>query len=218
MILAIDAAWTNTEPSGVALMERTGADWRCLAVAPSYDSFLRIAEGQSVDWSDRRFLGTEADVGRLLLAAQALSGGKQVDIVTLDMPVATVPITSRRAADDAISKAYGARWCAALTPNSERPGPIGERLSAAFRCAGYPLATSDQRSGETPRLVEVYPHPALLSFLGRDRRVPYKVSKAKRYWPDESRTGRIEKLLSEFAAIRDAAASAFDFRLQLPEA
>lgn len=44
-VLGIDAAWTEKEPAGVALLEGRSEVWRCVAVAPSYDSFLALAEG-----------------------------------------------------------------------------------------------------------------------------------------------------------------------------
>jgi predicted RNase H-like nuclease len=52
--------------------------------------------------------------------------------------------------------------------------------------------------------LEVYPHPALLSLMARRMRVPYKVSKARKYWPGASADQRIKKLLAEFARIASA--------------
>jgi hypothetical protein len=49
-ILGIDAAWTEKEPSGMALLESSQVGWRCVAVTPSYGSFLALAEGTPVDW------------------------------------------------------------------------------------------------------------------------------------------------------------------------
>lgn len=123
-----------------------------------------------------------------------------MDLVTLDMPVAYAPFSSRRAADNAISQEFGARWCSAHTPNASRPGRLGAQLSRDLGTAGFPLATST-RSSATPALLEVYPHPALLSLLKRAQRVPYKVSKAGKYWPGFDVRARIALLLEEFGAI-----------------
>jgi predicted RNase H-like nuclease len=117
------------------------------------------------------------------------------------MPIARSPFAARRAADDAISREFGSRWCSAHTPNSARPGPLGERLSNDFSSAGFTLVTSMQVQPLGPSLIEVYPHPALLSLLGRNQRVPYKVSKAKKYWPALDISGRISSLLQEFDVI-----------------
>ena len=52
MVLGIDAAWTVVQPNGVAVVERgaAGGTWQCLALAPSYASFLGLAAGRPVDW------------------------------------------------------------------------------------------------------------------------------------------------------------------------
>lgn len=44
IVLGIDAAWTATQPSGVALVRRDAdGKGQCLALAPSYASFLALA-------------------------------------------------------------------------------------------------------------------------------------------------------------------------------
>lgn len=58
------------------------------------------------------------------------------------------------------------------------------------------------------RLVEVYPHPALLSLLKCDYRVPYKVAKSLSYWPETTITQRIETLLKKFRVILRALVNA----------
>jgi len=54
------------------------------------------------------------------------------------------------------------------------------------------------------RLVEVYPHPALLTLLECEYRVPYKVAKSYRYWPKLTVMQRIAALLNEFRVISEA--------------
>jgi predicted RNase H-like nuclease len=216
-ILGIDAAWTIGQPSGVALVQGQQSGWRCLAVAPSYDAFLGLAKRQPVDWTQASFAGSSANVSHLLDAAKVISGSS-VDVVALDMPVATVPFSSRRFADNEVSTEFGNRWCAAHTPNALRPGPLGLALSTALADSGYSISTRSE-AGSARRLLEVYPHPALLSLLGRPKRVPYKVSKARTYWPDLTTTQRIEALLSEFRSIWAALVAYFgDIGLALPRA
>jgi predicted RNase H-like nuclease len=161
-ILALDAAWTATEPSGVALVQGDSSGWRCVAVAPSYDEFVSVAKGRQIDWSRPNFKGTHPNALGLLDAARQLAGS-DIDLITIDMPIATVAIASRRAADDAVSTEFGSRWCSAHTPNSQRPGALGAALSSAFRNCGYPLRATTASRSQTPCLLEVYPHPALLS-------------------------------------------------------
>lgn len=207
-ILGIDAAWTATQPSGVALVQRQGARWRCIDAAPSYASFIERADGLLPDWS-RTAVGSVPDLAQVLQAATKLAGEPPA-LVTLDMPVATALIHGRRAADREVSRTFGAQWCSAHSPGPDRPGPLGAQLSLRFAEAGYPIATATTPGGTPHRLVEVYPHPALLALLRRDRRVPYKVGKASSYWKGAPVAVRIERLLTEFAAIRDGLATHID--------
>lgn len=200
-ILGIDAAWTAGQPSGVALAEETTRGWRCIAVAPSYESFIALADGISVDWSAPRIPGSPPPVELLLSATTRLTTA-HLSIVTIDMPIATVPITERRVADNEISKTFGSRHCSTHSPNHDRPGPLGAALSREFESQGYTIATKSDPVGTLNRLIEVYPHPALLSLLGREERVRYKVSKTKKYWRNISASEGRKKILEELHAIR----------------
>jgi len=209
VILGIDAAWTKKEPSAVAVVVRDSSDWRCVAVTPSYDSFLaRANDNIPLDWNTPHFLGSTPDAKKLLDAAKTLADG-HVTIVTIDMPVATIPIHGRRSADQAISKHFGGQGCSTHSPGDERPGQLGQSLSRKFEVEGYAIATTSDCSGTRSRLVEVYPHPALLKLLRCSYRVQYKVSKTNRYWPSTSKSERVENLLSKFVAIRDALEGVF---------
>ena len=208
MVLGIDAAWTAEQPSGVALVEVGGGRYRCIAVAPSYATFMALASDEPVPWGQRRFPGQAIDVKQVLEAACKIAQAS-VELVAVDMPMANVPISSRRSADDEISRAFGTRGCSTHTPSGTRPGDLGARLSAGFVSAGYPLATDATPVGTTPSLIEVYPHPAVLTLLRRDYRVPYKVAKAKRYFPRESPAQRTANLITEFRAIYDALGGVF---------
>ena len=203
VILGIDAAWTQHEPSGVAVVAFSRGSWRCCGVAPSYDAFLSLAGGNPVAWRTGRFAGSVPQARSLLDAAQKLAGAP-VDVVAVDMPVSRVPITGRRTADNRISSFYGRRGCATHSPSPTRPGPLGHALTQEFNNAGYSIAHALESPGERMRLVEVYPHPALLTLLARDYRVPYKVGKSRKYWPNTTVKQRITALLNEFHAIHQA--------------
>ena len=199
-ILAIDAAWTPTKPSGVAVVSNNGNGWQCRAVAPSYEHFFRQVASDASNLSGDRLTGSIPNVPQLLKAALQIAD-MPIDLVTVDMPVATVPFFSRREADNAVSREFGGRWCSAHSPTKTRPGRLGARLSNDFAAAGYTLSTTETPKCSTPCLIEVYPHPALLSLLKRDRRVPYKVTKSNRYWRDLDVCGRINTLLQAFQEI-----------------
>ena len=200
-VLGIDAAWTAHQPSGIALVQNTGSGWSCLAVAPSHEAFIAQASGQPWD-PQQKATGSRPDPAALLQASQQLAGA-EVSCVSVDMPLATSPITSRRAADPAISSRLGPKGCAVHSPSTERPGAIADQLRADFAALGYRLHTNGSEQS-APALIECYPHVALLALLKRDYRVPYKVSRSGRYWKAEKLTcsERIERLLEQFQAIK----------------
>lgn len=203
-VLGIDAAWTFREPSGVSLVVNKDGRWRVVCVAPSYGAFIRCSDGEPLDWTSRKPEGGTPDVPRLLDAAHRLSDSRVV-LVALDMPVSKIPFGGRRIADGAISREFGGRWCSAHSPSAKRPGPLGAKLTSQLRDAGFPLATaSSEGAGALPCTIEVYPHPALLTLLGRPKRVPYKVTKSKRYWPELDAGARIVELLKQFGSIDKA--------------
>jgi len=175
-ILGIDAAWTENNPAGVALVCETDSRWECIAAAPSYKDFLAFAEGKKISWSNTQ-KGTAPAADELIAAARKLCG-RDIDLVSADIPLATIPISGRRSADRAISKTFGKNWCSTHTPSSKRPGIIGQTLLNGFNGLGYVLATT-VINPKIRVLIECYPHPALLVLCNRERRLKYKVSKAR---------------------------------------
>ena len=100
-VLGIDAAWTATEPSGVALAVEMEGGWRLAAVEAGYDHFLERADG--ADPGLGRPCGATAETARLVAAVSRLVG-RGPDCVAMDMPVGPNPIVGRRGCDDAISR------------------------------------------------------------------------------------------------------------------
>ncbi len=208
-VLGLDAAWTERGTSGVALVRKEGGFWRCVAVAPSYWSFTRLAAGEAVDWSFCGESQAAVDPLKLLLAAGRLLGkvgadGAVTDAVTviaIDMPIGTVPIVGRRNSDNRISSAFGKIGCSTHSPSLLRPGKHGLALSSGFERAGYRIATADVPVSTPKCQFEVYPHPALVKLMNAEYRIGYKISKSARLWPDTSVELRIEKLLDQYRAI-----------------
>jgi predicted RNase H-like nuclease len=188
-VLGIDAAWTETNASGLALAAETSAGWELVAVAPSYQSFISDSGGRCVDSIPKAPDLLEACQNRL---------GRPVNIVAIDMPLSNKPIIGRRAADDAVSRAYGGRKCGTHTPSSKRPGKISDNLRKGFALAGYPLLTTAMSASG---LIEVYPHPALIELATAPERLKYKVGKARNYWPSLSPAERRQMLLRSWAEI-----------------
>ncbi len=193
-VLGIDAAWTEKEPSGVALLIKNGVRWHCLRVAPSYAAFC-----ETFSW-DEPVRGGKADVPRLLEVCANLVGQDALAVVAVDMPLATVPISGRRVADNLVSKYFGGRKCSVHSPTLERPGKVGAQLYEGFGNAGFPLAV--EAGSKIPTLLEVYPHVALLKLTCATERLPYKVSKNGSYWGKGLPAAeRKRRLLAQWAAI-----------------
>lgn len=192
-VLGIDAAWTEQQPSGVALVSDDGSGWRLIEVAASYEGLLREAGSQPI----ARHRGSVPDAAALLAVAEARAGCP-VDLVAIDMPLSLQPIITRRPSDNMISTVYGARHASTHTPSATRPGKISDALRAGFAALGYPLATS---AVEGRAIVEVYPHPALIELAAAERRLPYKASKVAKYWPGEPPTVRRQKLIEIWGQI-----------------
>ena len=213
-VLGIDAAWTNTQPSGVALASNFGTGWVLRAVAPSYNHFHALARGNT---PIARPSGSEPNAPALLASATALCGSEP-NLVAIDMPLSRQPITCRRASDNAVSQAYGSRHCSTHTPSSTRPGKISDDLTHGFRDAGYPLLTSApvKPSG----LVEVYPHPALVEYAQSPMRLKYKAGKGRTYWPSNTPIERRALLVQEWrliVTVLNARLPGVEEALQLPD-
>ena len=141
-VLGIDAAWTAHQPSGIALVQYTASAWSCLAVAPSYEAFIARASGQAWD-PEQKATGSRPDPAALLEASRQLAGA-ELSCVSVDMPLATSPITSRRAADTAISSRFGPKGCAVHShpPNAPAPSPISYAPSSPTLATPFtPIAT-----------------------------------------------------------------------------
>lgn len=133
----------------------------------------------------------------LLCAAEAIAGCA-VDLVAVDMPLSHEPIVDRRASDQAVSFAYGGRNAGTHSPNSERPGKIGEALAKGLRAAGYPLLTTEISERG---VIEVYPHPALVELADAPDRLPYKVGKIRKYWRDKTPAERKALVIEQWRTI-----------------
>ncbi|WP_201269259.1 DUF429 domain-containing protein [Sinorhizobium meliloti] len=192
-VLGIDAAWTEREPSGVALISDDGSGWRLVEVAASYDGFFLASDGEPIV----RHRGSLLDAKKIVTAVEGKTGSMP-DLVAIDMPLSRVPIVARRFSDNLISSLYGARGGGTHTPSSTRPGRISDDLRAGFDEAGYRLALTELRGRD---LIEVYPHPALIELAAADQRLPYKHSKIAKYWRQDLPAMRRQRLLEVWSGI-----------------
>lgn len=190
IVLGIDAAWTETEPSGVALVRKCGSGWTCQGLSPSYDQFIGLASGAAVNWDVRPPAG-RLNATALVRAAEKLAG-RQPDIVAVDMPLAKGSIERRRIADTVIARTFGGAWAGVHSPTAVRPGKLADHMRDEFVALGYTLATVER--ARLPVVLETYPHPIVMQLCGSRRRVPYKAGKTRTYWPDATMDQRRDQL------------------------
>lgn len=198
LVLGLDTAWTELGPSGVALVDASGTRSHVIAIAPGYDPFIEMAATRPVDWR-RNFKGCNPVIPKLLDAAKVLAG-KSVDVIAVDMPLSLKPISARRMADDAISKVFGGKGCSTHSPSADRPGPISEAIRKSASEMGYQLVTTRENK-PAKALLETYPHPAILALTAAPYRLPYKMQRARKYWPDLSPDQRRIKIVESLLHI-----------------
>jgi predicted RNase H-like nuclease len=213
-VLGIDAAWTQRQPSGVALLVEGRRGWRCAGLAPSYADFVRVAGGEAVDWARPRVDGGVLDAEALVRAVRRLAPKAKLLAVGVDMPLARGPITRRRPCDDAISRRFGKAKCGTHSPTPERPGRLSAHVRRAFEVAGFALAV--RPGSPRPAVLEVYPHVALLTLTGSEVRLRYKVARNRKFWPGLDPSERRQRLLDEWKRILRALRREVTFELDLP--
>lgn len=174
-VLGIDAAWTEHNDSGFALVEQADEGWRLTAAGSNIAEFARSCGLDATKG---------AGVAFGFVCAERLLGGRLPDLIAVDMPLSRQPIDRRRTSDIAISRRFGAQKCATHSPSADRPGRVSHRLHEDCKTRGYTLVTSAPPASARS-LAEVYPHPALLRLMNADERLRYKVNKTRIYWPKE---------------------------------
>jgi predicted RNase H-like nuclease len=190
-VLGIDAAWTKHNPSGFALIEKVGAHWRLRAAASNIEGFARDCGMEPAN---------EAGLDFAIACAERALGGRLPELIAVDMPLSRNPIVGRRASDIGVSRRFGAAKCATHSPSAARPGKVSDQLHEDCKRRGYRLKTA--ASPQSPlTLAEIYPHPALLRLMAAKERVPYKVAKTTRYWPDASSEERLLRVRGELQKI-----------------
>lgn len=187
-VLGVDAAWTVDNPSGLALIVKSNESYRIIKVGRSYSEFLDSVK------NDARPRGIEPNFNELINHCYAQ--GYDVRAVALDLPLSSETIVGRRTCDNLISNHYGKKGAATHTPNSKSPGPISDHIFDQLSKLGYKLAIE---SGVNEKVfLEVYPHTSIIELLRLEYRLPYKVGKSKKYWPqlsiDDRKARSIEQL------------------------
>ncbi len=192
-VLGIDAAWTLTEPSGVALIAlKENGDMELIKIARSYHEFYK----EQVCWSEN-VAGSKLDFAHL--SDYCKNKFWPIDVVALDIPLSPLPITSRRGADKDISSAFGGRGASTHSPSSERPGPVPKDLYEQLTANGY---TWNGGGKNNHSFIEVYPHTAIIELFNYKYRLPYKVQNRNRYWPNENSEKRLSNIVTNLNQLK----------------
>ncbi|MDW7661693.1 MAG: DUF429 domain-containing protein [Bacillota bacterium] len=188
--LGIDAAWTNRQPSGVCLIKsEDGNQCKIIRLGRSYAEF----ESGDIEWN-QKLANSTTSLSKILTTCSELVA--LPDCIAVDMPISSYHIKSRRECETAISKEYGGRGASTHNPNEDRPGLISVELFNYIINSGYLWMTNGMDHKEKS-LIEVYPHTAIIEYLGLDYRYEYKVSKKNKFksWALLSPSQRQQKLI-----------------------
>jgi predicted RNase H-like nuclease len=199
VILGIDAAWTDHNPSRISLIACAYGKWSCLAADASQSEFLTRARVPSSAQPNSLSLSS------IFEAAKLITGGLNPTLVAVDMPLSHELICGKRAADRLLSEEFAKNWCACHVPSKTRPGEISHKLYRDAKTCGLELRTkATYKRGEKNELLEVYPHAALLSLLSLDKRYAYKISKSRKLFKGLSLSERKNEHLAAFRVLKSA--------------
>lgn len=201
-VLGVDAAWTDKNPSGVALLKWVpNSKPELVRAGRSYDEFYN--DGKPV-WQNP-IEGSKPNFSKIIECCP-----DKVDLVALDMPLSPQGITGRREADNAISREYGNRQVSTHSPSSERPGFIATEIFKQLITERFKWANN--KCIQTPAFIEVFPHIAIIELFGGDdecfnKRFQYKVQKRAKYWPGALKDERSRKIICNLNKLRNKIAS-----------
>ncbi|TLZ53125.1 MAG: DUF429 domain-containing protein, partial [Methanobacteriota archaeon] len=151
-VIGLDLAWSEDNPSGVSVLEWDGR-------------------------SARLTQETRADLGdnRAVLHFVSNVAGDGPCVIAVDCPLAVPNAKGRRVCDALVSRHFRAYDAGTHPANRElfvaKKRLRGERLAKALRRSGFSL---DPRTQASNQVIEVYPHPAIVSLFGLDLILKYK--------------------------------------------
>jgi predicted RNase H-like nuclease len=210
LVLGIDAAWTAANPSGIALVTvATGHMPQLLRVARTCGEFTSDRILSTSDWLSTPPSGGPLNINQLLDAIKKYTGALP-SVIVLDIPLSPLPICGRRPADNAISTEYAKQWAGTHTPSRERPGPVSAALYRQLTGAGYnwvDVSKPGHLNEHIRCFIETYPHPVIVDMLELKKRLCYKVTKRRKYWPSLTSEERWTNVATELDRLRGALAS-----------
>lgn len=192
-ILGVDAAWTEKEPTGVALLAINDNDSiEVVKIARSYAEFCN----ERINW-DNSVTGLKPDFPGLLYYCK--NNEWDIDLIALDIPLSPERIIARRESDEQISKHYGKYGASTHSPNESRPGFISGTIFKQLSESGYEW---NENANGSKSFIEVYPHTAIIEIFKYQYRFPYKVQKRLKYWRDATPKQRYDNIVSNLNELR----------------
>ncbi len=181
LIAGIDLAWGEKNGDGLCLVDYRPAAGRRAAHA-------RVLAHSHV-------FGDAA-----LLAALGDASGPGPAFFAFDAPLVCVNATGRRPVDAAVSEAFRAQH-AGCYPVNTRLAPRPLRLAALLRDVhGFALDPEAAGATEARRAAEVFPHPALVRFLGLAKILEYKRKSGRSRARSDAEFGRLQRGVGELLA------------------
>lgn len=153
--VGLDLAWAVHNPSGGAVITLDGTGGRVLDVT---------------------LLGDNADVLAFIDRYVPVDEG---GIVAIDAPLRVPNVSGSRPAERELARVFGRYQAGAHPANralvADTAGRVrGEELVAALKERGFVLDPFLTTGVKTRRVVEVFPHPAMVSLFGLSRTLKYK--------------------------------------------
>lgn len=151
--IGLDLAWSIRNPSGGAVVR---------------------LDGEAGQLTDTALLGDDAEI-LAFLDRHAEPGC----VVAIDAPLTVPNQTGRRPAEAELGAVFGRFQASAHSTNRVRVGDAsgsvrGERLVSALEERGFVHDPRLVAREDVRRVVEVYPHPAMVSLFGLSRTLKYK--------------------------------------------
>jgi len=192
-VLGINAAWTEKEPTGAALLAvNENNSIELVKIARSYEEFLK----DNIQWNDS-VSGSRPDLPGV--CGYCKNNGWDIDLIALDIPLAPERIKARRECDSQISRNYGKYGASTHSPNEERPGVISEIIFRQLSESGFDWNGDAEKNKS---FIEVYPHTAIIELFKCKYRFPYKVQKRLKYWPKDTPEQRYKNIVSNLNELR----------------
>ncbi len=195
-VLGVDAAWTEGNPSGVALL-RIDEEKKRIQLVKAARSYQEFCNENEINWSQSA-TGTAPDFKTLLKYCE--DNKWRIALVALDIPLSPKAIRGRRVADEEISRKYGGRGASTHSPSETRPGQLSSDIYQQLLKCGFSWARNLQCI--RPSFIEVYPHVAIIELFDYTYRVPYKVEKRSKYWPTDKPEDRLSKIVSNIYGLK----------------